>query len=159
MDSKEKPNPVIIAEFCQNRTLYDIIKLEKRSHSPPAWNDTKKLINLYEIASVMSFLHENDYIHRDLKPDNIFEDEYLYPRIGDFGLGKHINKEKCSTQNIEGQTDYLKKYGIEFERHFEVFVSKPYKIGVHRGVIENVKCWFIHHFELFSKPYPQGSNS
>mgnify|MGYP002475563353 CR=1 FL=1 len=74
----------------------------KRSLSPPAWNDTKKLINLYEIASAMSFLHENDYIHRDLKPDNIFEDEYLYPRIGDFGLGKHISKEKCSTQSLFG---------------------------------------------------------
>lgn len=83
------------------------------------------------------------------------------------GIGKRTGKNgfRCNVispyynENIEGHTDYLKKYGIEFERNIEVFVSKPYKIGVHRGVIENVKCWFIHHFELFSKPYPQGSNS
>ena len=47
---ENEPKPVIIAEYCQNGTLNKIIELERNSLSPPSWDDTKKLINLYGIA-------------------------------------------------------------------------------------------------------------
>ena len=79
-----KPNPVIITEYSQNGALSSIIKLERHSLSPKEWNDTKKLINIFGIASAMSFLHSNNIIHRDLKPDNILLDDNYEPQISDY---------------------------------------------------------------------------
>ena len=36
----------------------------------------------------MSYLHSTDFLHRDLKPDNILLDEFLFPKFADFGLSK-----------------------------------------------------------------------
>ena len=78
--------PTIISEFAVNGSLHDIIDMEMSSLSPDDWNDTKKLINIYGIAAGMSYLHFNNVIHRELKPGNIIMDEYLHPKISDFGL-------------------------------------------------------------------------
>ena len=39
--------PVIITEYSSNGSLDKIIALERQSLSPPLWDDTKKLINIY----------------------------------------------------------------------------------------------------------------
>ena len=112
VDFKNKKKPVIITEFLSNGSLGDIINLEKKSLCKEEWNDTKKIINIYGIASAMSFLHSNNIIHRDLKPDNILLDDYLFPKLTDFGLSKikHINEESItlqSTQSIKGTPLYI----------------------------------------------------
>lgn len=82
------PLPTIITELSNKGTLRDIIEMELTELSPEDWNQTKKLINIYGIASGMSYLHTNNILHRDLKPENILMDDYLYPMITDFGLSK-----------------------------------------------------------------------
>lgn len=72
------PYPVIITEYSPYGSLNDVIELERKSIPPEMWTDTKKLINIYGIASAMSYLHDHDIIHRDLKPANILEDKNLY---------------------------------------------------------------------------------
>lgn len=104
--------PVIITEFLANGSLFDIIELEKKGLSNSAWNDTRKLICIYGIASAMSYLHSNGIIHRDLKPANILMDDFLCPKIADFGLSKmnHQNKESMtadSTTMIKGTALYI----------------------------------------------------
>lgn len=88
---KSKPKPTIITEFAHNGSLDVIIDLERKGMTLPDWDDTKKIINIYGIASGMYYLHEKNIIHRDLKPANIFMDEFLYPKIGDFGLSRDYN--------------------------------------------------------------------
>jgi serine/threonine protein kinase len=46
---------------------------------------------LFEILSGVYFLHKNNYIHRDLKPDNILIDKNDHIRIGDFGMILNYN--------------------------------------------------------------------
>ena len=70
--------------------------------SPKKWDDTKKLINIYGIASGMSYLHSHKVIHRDLKLENILLDEYLNPKISDFGLSKIIDFLSIS-MNVQSQ--------------------------------------------------------
>lgn len=59
----------------------------------------------------MSYLHENDIIHRDLKLDNILFDDYLFPKISDFGLSKVMNRNNSnvlqSSKDIKGTIVYL----------------------------------------------------
>ena len=98
---KNKPKPVIITEFLSNGSLGDILDLEKKGLCKNEWNDTKKIINIYGIAAAMSFLHSHNIIHRDLKPDNILMDDYLCPKLTDFGLSKikHSNEESMTFQS------------------------------------------------------------
>ena len=82
------PLPTIVTELALNGSLRDIIIMESQGLAPDEWNHTKKLINIYGIASGMSYLHAHNILHRDLKPENILVDEYLNPKISDFGLSK-----------------------------------------------------------------------
>ena len=87
-DFKGRFKPTIITEFAANGSLDRAIELEATNNALPNWNDTKKLIILKGIAAGMDHLQEKGIVHRDMKPANIFLDENLYPKIGDFGLSK-----------------------------------------------------------------------
>lgn len=99
---KKKRKPVIITEFASNGSLDDLIQLERKSK--PIWDSTRKLIIIYGIASAMSYLHLHDIIHRDLKPANILIDDFLLPKIADFGLSKskHSNFDSMTISTIFG---------------------------------------------------------
>ncbi|KAK8846967.1 hypothetical protein M9Y10_019541 [Tritrichomonas musculus] len=104
IDFLHRNRPVIITEYLPNGSLYDLVKREKNNFSLESWTPTKKLINIFGIASIMSYLHKNDIIHRDLKLDNILLDDYLFPKIADFGLSKVLHKHTNSitTQSKRG---------------------------------------------------------
>lgn len=96
---KNDPKPVIVTGFSPNGSLRDIFNMEQKKTKIPGYDNTKKLIIMYGIANGMAYLHLNNIIHRDLKPENIFLDEYLCPKIADFGLSK-ITNEACSVSEI-----------------------------------------------------------
>lgn len=102
---KNKPKPVIITEYAENHALSDLIKMERESRALDDWNNTRKVIVLYGIASAMAFLHEKNIVHRDLKPNNILMDTHLHPKIADFGLSKviHRNDQSMTTKSMAGQ--------------------------------------------------------
>ena len=103
IDFSQEPYPTIVTEYSSNGSLDRIINQERQSLSLPQWDDTQKLINIYGIASAMSYLHANNIIHRDLKPANILEDDYLFPKIADFGLSKvSHSKASMTTQSMAG---------------------------------------------------------
>ena len=53
---------------------------------------TQDVINLaYDIGNALLDVHKNKMIHRDIKPDNIFIDEFGYYKLGDLGVTKNIN--------------------------------------------------------------------
>lgn len=85
--------PVLITEFYQRGSLYEILKNEANSKLHEKgfddWNNTKKMICLIGIALGMRYIHKHDIIHRNLKSSNILLDDNLYPKIGDFALSKN----------------------------------------------------------------------
>lgn len=65
------------------------------------WEDTKKLINIFGIASGISYLHSHGILHRELCPNLILEDINLYPKIFNFGFSTLKNEEHEKVQTIQ----------------------------------------------------------
>lgn len=86
VDFKKKHHPIIVTELAANGSLKYILDKIREKVIIPKWNDTIKLINIFGIASGMSYLHLKKILHRALSPENVFLDEYFFPKIGDFGL-------------------------------------------------------------------------
>ena len=103
IDFKNSPKPVIVTEYSPNGSLYDILQFERLNNSIQGWDETKKLINIYGIASGMSYIHSHDILHCCLKPSTIYLNEILFPKIGDFGLSmKFYNPNNLTIQSISG---------------------------------------------------------
>lgn len=98
-DFDGNPKSVIITEYVPKGSLKEQIKQERKGIPDRLWNDTKKLIALYGIASAMKYLHSRKIIHRDLKPENILLDDDLCPKIIDFGISKTLHQDQNSMTN------------------------------------------------------------
>ncbi|KAK8872217.1 hypothetical protein M9Y10_007982 [Tritrichomonas musculus] len=107
IDFHEEEFPVIITEYLPNGSLYDIV-IHKNHFPYDLFTPTKRLINIFGIASIMSYLHKNNIIHRDLKLSNILLDEFLFPKLADFGLAKIMHSGLLeSLKGIKGTATYL----------------------------------------------------
>ena len=92
-------------EFCENKTLRDLIKNKEL-------NKDLKLIKtlLRQMIDALEFIHSKNVTHRDLKPDNVFLTSRNMVKIGDFGLAASgVTKpgEKQSYSGIVGTHLYM----------------------------------------------------
>lgn len=81
----------MMLKLMKKGTLKGIIKKLKDNKKIDKWNDTKRLIIIYGIASSMAHLHKHEILHRDLKIENVLIDKSLYPKLTDFGLSVKIS--------------------------------------------------------------------
>lgn len=103
-------------ELCRNGSLNDVVKRRGPYTEPEA-----RYLMVQILAGTQN-LHQNSIIHRDLKLGNIFLDEKMHVKIGDFGLAallKHPEERKktvCGTPNyIAPEILYDQGQGHSFE--------------------------------------------
>ncbi len=79
----ENNTAYIVMEYIEGKTLYSILKSEGK------FSETRLTPYLLQIIDALKLLHNNNFLHRDIKPDNIILNESLDKIILiDFGSTK-----------------------------------------------------------------------
>ena len=101
-------DPFIVMELLSGETLATIIERESRLSS------VRAVQLLLPIADALSAAHAKGFVHRDVKPDNVFvvvSEGQLQPKLVDFGIVKLAQRDKNSklTQvgTVLGSPDYM----------------------------------------------------
>jgi serine/threonine protein kinase len=83
-----------LSPFAKDGNLTDIVK-----KSPMSIEDIKVILT--QISSGLNFLHDNDIIHRDMKPENILilNKDKLAVAITDYGLSSMLNHSETIRQS------------------------------------------------------------
>ncbi|KAK4879314.1 hypothetical protein RN001_007460 [Aquatica leii] len=107
-------NVYIILELCRRRSMMELHKRRMTLTEP----ETRFYIK--QIISGVYYLHNNQIIHRDLKLGNLFLNDDLQVKIGDFGLAARIEFEGETKKTLCGTPNYiapeiLNKKGHSFE--------------------------------------------
>ena len=68
--------------------------------------DKEALKMAIDVATALEDCEENDVVHRDIKPDNIFVNKKGIYKVGDFGIAKHIDKT-VSNMSKKGTENYM----------------------------------------------------
>uniref|UniRef100_A0A8R1HIS1 Serine/threonine-protein kinase PLK n=1 Tax=Caenorhabditis japonica TaxID=281687 RepID=A0A8R1HIS1_CAEJA len=106
-------NVYITLELCARRSLMELHKRRKAVTEPEARYFT------YQVVEGVLYLHNLKIIHRDMKLGNLFLNNDLVVKIGDFGLattveGDERKKTLCGTPNYIAP-EVLNKCGHSFE--------------------------------------------
>lgn len=94
----------LIQEFIKGSLLSEELQLGE------PWSETSICKMLLEVLEILSFVHENKVIHRDIKPDNIirrYEDKKLV--LVDFGSVKQIRDYESQVNGtvVVGTSGYM----------------------------------------------------
>ena len=98
---QDNSNLYILTEFMQGGDLFFHLHREKR------FTDEKAKFYLIEIILAIEYLHNNNMIYRDLKPENLLLDKTGHIKLTDFGLSKILKNPKEKSYTICGTPQYL----------------------------------------------------
>jgi len=81
-------NLMIVTEFMSKGSLKSLLENETDL------SYRRKFDIVCDIAAGMARIHEHQFIHRDIRPDNILIDSNYTAKIGDMGIAKLIKTDK-----------------------------------------------------------------
>jgi serine/threonine-protein kinase len=98
------PQPFIVMEYVEGRTLRDIVKAEGRLPVRRA------LEIVADVCAALDFSHRNGIIHRDIKPANVMITPQGAVKVMDFGIARAVADNSATvtqTANVIGTAQYL----------------------------------------------------
>lgn len=98
---EDNENVYILLEMCTNQTLNDLCKRRKRL------TEFEAQYYIYQIVGALKYLQKNRVIHRDLKLGNLFLNDKLEIKLGDFGLAAKLDFDNEKRHTVCGTPNYL----------------------------------------------------
>ncbi|XP_022665993.1 serine/threonine-protein kinase PLK1-like isoform X2 [Varroa destructor] len=111
---EDSENVYVLLELCKRRSLMEVLKRRSRL----TYHETRYF--MHQLLEGVSYLHNINIIHRDLKLGNLFLTGDIQLRIGDFGLATEIDGDHDRRRTLCGTPNYiapeiLEKVGHSFE--------------------------------------------
>ena len=128
----------IVTTFCEGGDIYNKIQSQKGEY----FNEDQILNWFVQILLGLDYIHKNNIIHRDIKPQNIFIKKKHIICIGDFGIAKIINQIQTQTMtSIIGTPLYMSPESFN-EPNSKYFESDIWSTGCCLYEICNLKHAF-----------------
>uniref|UniRef100_A0A1A9WDJ5 polo kinase n=1 Tax=Glossina brevipalpis TaxID=37001 RepID=A0A1A9WDJ5_9MUSC len=94
-------NIYVVLELCKNRSMMELFERRKTV------TEYECRYYLHQIIQGVKYLHDKCVIHRDLKLGNLFLNDLLQVKIGDFGLATRIECEGERKKTLCGTPNYV----------------------------------------------------
>ncbi|KAF3448767.1 hypothetical protein FNV43_RR09480 [Rhamnella rubrinervis] len=100
----ERSHRLLVYEYVCNRSLDQ--HLSEHTRKPLRWEMRMKIA--FGAAKGLQYLHQNNIIHRDMRPNNILVTHDYESMLGDFGLARtHEDTDHSSETGVVGTLGYL----------------------------------------------------
>ena len=91
----------IILELCPNKSMVDLLKKRRKIH------ELEVRYFVSQICTGLKYLQAKQIVHRDLKLGNLFIDENMRVKLGDFGLATKVEGNGLSKKTLCGTPNYV----------------------------------------------------
>ena len=98
---KDKTNVYILLELCQNQTLNELFERRKKL------SEIEVQCYIIQLIKALQYLHSHRVIHRDLKLGNLFLNDKMELKVGDFGLATKLDFEGERKKTVCGTPNYI----------------------------------------------------
>jgi polo-like kinase 1 len=98
---EDNDNVYILLELCRRRSLMELHKRRRAVTEPEG------RYFVHQVVLAVDYLHKNHIIHRDLKLGNLFLNDEMEIKIGDFGLATRVDYEGERKKTLCGTPNYI----------------------------------------------------
>ena len=114
-DFEDSEYVYILLELCENQTLNEI------HHRRKTFTELEVQCYMIQLIKALKYLHSHRIIHRDLKLGNLFLNDKMELKVGDFGLATKLDYDGERKKTICGTPNYIAPEVISSLGHsFEV---------------------------------------
>lgn len=92
---------LLLLEYCPNGNMQEYVRNRGRL------TEREACYFMLPIAGAVEYLHSQLVHHGDIKLSNILLDEYMQPKLADFGFAKRLASERDFRTSVCGTPDYM----------------------------------------------------